>query len=115
GRARRARIKRDDLVERRAVEEEREPDRNRERLPLPIAQVEVLERPDAPGNALVSRGTLPAEEDGAGVASAGQCAARRLDEMLVAGAELDAAHLARFDRRTLAGKPAQGRKHRIGP
>jgi hypothetical protein len=50
------------------------------------------------------------KKHGAGIACADQLTARRLDQMLVIGRKLFAAHLALFDRDPFADKTAQGRE-----
>ena len=85
GRPRRARVEGDDPPRRRAVQEEGQVDRQLQALPRLVGQAEVGQVPDAPGHAPVLRRALAAEQDGAGVAGAGQPPGGQLDQVGVLG------------------------------
>ncbi len=97
GGAGRTRIKRTDLAGRRVVEEKRHVDRHQQAVPLVVGDDEVDQQPDIAADPAIAAAGRLIEQQGAGIAGAGQPASRRLDQMLMFGGQRSAAQLAMFD------------------
>src|ERR1700683_4951878 len=82
----------------RALEEESHINGNHQSVPLSVGQLKIRQELRAAWNSFVFCAALPIEKNRAGLAGADQFAAGRLDQMLVLGCQLAAAHFAALHR-----------------